>query len=116
MALLNARVALNGLAQKDNDEGIACKILARALEEPMRAIAKNAGYLPDIVIEKVQSLSKGMGFDARSGKMVDLRAHGIVDSVPVLEKALEIAVGGAAMALTTDVIVHHSRPVETIEP
>jgi hypothetical protein len=58
----------------------------------------------------------GYMFDARNRKIVDMRQAGIVDSVLVLKKALEIAVSGAAMALTTDVIVHHRRPEISIEP
>jgi chaperonin GroEL len=115
-ALLNAQSSLDGLPAKHEDEAIAYKILSRALEEPMRTIASNAGYQPDIVIEKVRSTPKGFGLDARSGQIVDLRKAGIFDSARVLKKALEIAVSGAAMALTTDVIIHHKKPKETLEP
>jgi chaperonin GroEL len=116
VAYLNAQTALVGLSARNADEAIAHKILARALEEPMRTIVHNTGSVADVVVEKVLACPKGFGFDARSRQIVDLRQAGIVDSVEVLKKALEIAVSGAAMALTTDVIVHHRSPKESIEP
>ncbi len=115
-ALLDAQVVCAGLAAANEDEATALKILARALEEPMRAIVKNAGASPDIVVEKVRSAPRGTGFDALSGCLVDMRERGIVDSALVLEKALEVAVSGAAMALTTHVIVHRRQPTESVEP
>jgi chaperonin GroEL len=115
-ALLDAQTILARLPASNEDEAIAFRILARALEEPMRAIARNAGYVPDIIVEKVKSAPPGHGFDAITGKIVDMRQAGVLDPVMVLEKALDIAVGGAAMALTTDVIIHHRSPVESLEP
>ena len=116
VALLNAQSALGGLPAANEDEAFAYKMLARALEEPLRAIVKNAGYVPDVIVEKVKAAPHGYGFDARTGQMVDVRSCGIVDPLTVLQKALEIAVSGAVMALTTDVIVHHRMPVESVEP
>jgi len=116
VALLNAQSALTGLPSQHEDETRAYKILARALEEPLRTIAKNAGYSPDVIIDKVKSSPKGCGFDAQNGKIVDMKQSGILDSTIVLEKALEVAVSGAAIALTTDVIIHHKKPMETVEP
>ncbi len=115
-ALLHAQAALKGLPAESEDEAAAYNILARALEEPMRCIAKNAGYVPDVIVEKVKESPKGHGFDAISGKIVDMRASGILDSFLVLEKALQIALSGASMALTTDVIIHHRWPKESVEP
>ena len=115
-ALISAQSALAGLPAKYDEDTIAFKILVRALEEPMRTIARNAGARPDNIVEKVKAGPKGYGFDARQRQIVDLRQAGILDSVLVLTKALEIAVSGAAMALTTDVIVHHKKPKESLEP
>jgi chaperonin GroEL len=115
-ALLEAQDVCAGLAAASEDEATAYKILSRALEEPMRAIVKNAGGSPELVVEKARSAPRGTGFDALSGRLVDMQACGIVDSALVLAKALEIAVSGAAMALTTNVIVHHRKPVEGVEP
>ncbi len=115
-ALLQCQSVLVDLPFDHEDEALAYRILARALEEPMRVIANNAGYSADVVLDHVGSSPSGYGFDARSEQIVDLRERGILDSVRVLEKALEVAVSGAAMALTTDVIIHHKKPKETIEP
>ncbi len=115
-SLLGAASALCALPAASDDEAYAFRILARALEEPLRAIAANAGYVPDVVIEKVKAAPRGRGFDVRTGQVVDLRSAGILDPLIVLQKALEVAVSGAAMALTTDVIVHHRKPVESVDP
>lgn len=115
-ALLNAQAALRGLPVKNDEAATAHKILARALEEPMRTIARNAGATPDIIIEKVKACPPGYGFDARQHQIINLRQTGILDAALVLKQALEVAVSGAAMALTTDVIVHHRKPKESLEP
>jgi chaperonin GroEL len=98
--LLGCQVALLELTAETADEAYAYRILAHSFEEPMRVIAENAGFSADVIVEKI----------------VDLSSAGIQDSTLVLNKALEVAITGAAMALTTDVIIHHSRPKESIEP
>jgi chaperonin GroEL len=116
VALLNAAVALQTLDACNADEALAYKVLARALEAPLRAIAGNAGYQPDVIVEKVKAAPPGHGFDATCGQIVDMRQHGIQDALLIMEKALSVAVSGASMALTTDVIVHHQKPIECVEP
>lgn len=115
-ALLCAQSALECTAAASNDEAVAFKILARALEAPARAIARNAGHSPDVILEQAKAAAPGYGFDARAGRIVDLRAAGVRDPLNVLRAAVEVAASGAAMALTTDVIVHHRQPIESIEP
>jgi chaperonin GroEL len=115
-AFLRARAALQGLPTETEEDAVAYRILARVLEEPMRTIAHNAGRQPDIVIEKANGSPPGHGFEARSGQIMDLGEAGIVDAARVLKTALQIAVSGAATALTTDVIIHHKNPQESIEP
>jgi chaperonin GroEL len=115
-ALLAARDALKGLPVVHDEQRAAYRILARALEEPMRTIARNAGAQPDIIIEKVKECPVGFGYDARARQIVDTRQAGILDSAMVLKTALEIAVRSAALVLTTDVIVHHKQPKESLEP
>lgn len=115
-ALLNAQVALFRSPVCNETENYAYKILGRALEAPIRAIAVNAGYDPEAVVAMAKSLPEGWGLDARSGHMADMRRAGILDASHVLQKALEIAVSGASIALTTDVIVHHRKPIESLEP
>jgi chaperonin GroEL len=115
-ALLHAQSVLKTLPVETEEDAAAYRILARVLEEPMRTIAYNAGYQPDVVIEKAKASPPGYGFEARSGKIVDLREAKIMDAVPVLKLALQVAVSGAATALTTDVIIHHKLPEISIEP
>lgn len=115
-ALLRASHAVCAQHARNDDERLAFAMLARALEAPLRAIAQNAGHAPDVIVERVRAAPDGHGFDARCGGIVNLRAAGIADAAVTLERALRVAVSGAAMALTTDVIVHHRNPAESIEP
>ena len=115
-ALLSARAALADLPANNDEEATAYRLLARLLEEPMRTIARNAGAVPDVILEKAKDCPPGTGYDARAQRLTDMRAAGIQDALVVVKKALEIAVKGAAMSLTTDVIVHHREPKESVEP
>jgi chaperonin GroEL len=115
-ALLGAAAALAGLPARHEEEQYAYRLLARALEEPMRTLVRNAGAVPEVILEKVKDCPPGHGYEARAGRLVDMRQAGIQDAVNVLKKAVEIAVSGAAMTLTTDVIVHHRAPKESLEP
>ena len=115
--LLQCQSALCSTDQDKNEEDKAARrILSRALEEPLRVIAKNSGYVPDTIVDKVKDSPEGFGFDAITGKIVDLRKAGILDALNVIEKALQVAVSGAGMALTTDVIIHRKYPPEIMEP
>jgi chaperonin GroEL len=98
------------------EDKAARRILSRGLEAPLRAIAINAGFGPDIIVDRVKNAPANFGFDARSGKIVDMKNAGIVDALKVIDKALQVAVSGAAMALTTDIIVHRKMPPEKMEP
>lgn len=115
-ALLHTACALATLPAANDDETIAYAILRRALEEPLRTIVENAGYPSSWIVEQVKARPSSFGFDGRSGQLVDMQQIGVLDSAFILNKALEIAVGGAALALTTDVIVHHKKPQECVEP
>jgi chaperonin GroEL len=116
-AFLNCQAALATAVDGESEEDIEVRgILSRALEEPLRTIAANAGFVPDTIVDKVKAAPVGFGFDARSGKIVDLRDAGIIDSVKVLDMALRVAVSGAAAALTTDVLIHRKYPPEIMEP
>lgn len=87
------------------DELIGLNIVKRALEEPLRCIASNAGLEGSVVVEKVKTLEKGIGLDAISCEYVDLVKAGIVDPVKVTRSALENAASIAAMILTTEALV-----------
>jgi chaperonin GroEL len=115
-ALLNLQSALEGLPAPQVEYAQAYKILARTLEEPMRVIAYNSGCNPDVIVEKVKAMPKEYGLDGRTRQIIDMRQAGILDAVLVLRQALEIGVRSAALALTTDVIIHHKKPEVSVEP
>ncbi|MGB9588032.1 MAG: TCP-1/cpn60 chaperonin family protein, partial [Armatimonadota bacterium] len=80
-------------------------IVRRALEEPLRQIAENAGLEGSVVVEKVKSLPKGHGLNALTEEYVDLAKAGIVDPVKVTRSALENAASIASMILTTESLI-----------
>jgi len=84
------------------DEKTGASIILRALEEPLRQIAANAGVDGSVVVEKVKNSEKGMGFDAAKGEYADMVKAGIVDPVKVTRSALQNAASVAAMILTTE--------------
>ncbi len=87
------------------DEKIGGKIILRALEEPVRQIAINAGLEPAVILEKVKNEKEGVGFDAKEEKYVDMKKAGIVDPTKVSRSALQNAESVASMILTTESIV-----------
>jgi len=102
--LINVIPALDGLGE-NADEKVGVRIVRRALEEPLRQIAENAGLEGSVVVEKVKGLPKGQGLDAITEQYVDLTKAGIVDPVKVTRSALENAASIAAMILTTEGLV-----------
>ncbi len=104
VALLRASSVLEEIkAQGDEKTGI--EILKRALEEPLRMIAANAGEEGSVVVSKVKSGRGSFGFNAQTGQYEDLMSAGIIDPKKVVRSALENAVSGAAILLTTEVAV-----------
>jgi chaperonin GroEL len=97
----------------DPDEKIGVRIVKRALEEPLRQIAENAGWEGSVVVEKVKQFEPKkvngdihfIGFDALREEFVDMVERGIVDPVKVVRSALENAASIAAMLLTTEAVV-----------
>ncbi|CEK15656.1 chaperonin GroL [Chthonomonas calidirosea] len=104
VALLNAAPALDGL-KLEGDEEIGLNIVRRALEEPLRQIAENAGLEGSVVVEKVRSLPKGHGFNARTGEYEDMVKAGVVDPAKVVRSALQNAASIAGLILTTECLV-----------
>jgi len=87
------------------DEKTGVEIILRALEEPVRQIAANAGLEGSVIVEKVKSSDKGIGFDALNEKYVNMIEVGIVDPAKVTRSALQNAASIAAMLLTTEAVV-----------
>ncbi len=104
-ALINALPSLDKMKPANDEEKVALSILRRALEEPIRRIAENAGYEGQVVAHQVKGEKKGVGFNALKGEYVDMIAAGIVDPTKVTRSALENASSIAAMFLTTEAIV-----------
>jgi chaperonin GroEL len=105
-ALANTIAAVALLIDKtEGDERTGVKIIKRALEEPVRQIAENAGLEGSVVIEKVMSNKPGVGFDALNEKYVDMLSVGIVDPTKVTRSALQNAASVASLLLTTESIV-----------
>jgi chaperonin GroEL len=103
-ALLRAMSALDGV-EADGEEKTGLDILRRALEEPMRQIAKNAGQDGAVIVEKVKNMSGTEGYNAANDTYEDLMAAGIVDPKKVTRSALENAASISSLILTTEAVV-----------
>lgn len=105
VALLRAAKALEGFHLEDPEEQLAVKILRRALEEPIRQIADNAGKDGSVVAAEVAKGEGGYGYNADTDRYEDLVQSGVVDPTKVVRIALESAVSAASMLLTTEAVV-----------
>ncbi|MBC7105545.1 MAG: chaperonin GroEL, partial [Firmicutes bacterium] len=94
-----------GEIEATGDEKTGVDIIRRALEEPLRQIANNAGMEGSVVVEKVKTLEPGMGFNALNGEYVNMFEAGIVDPAKVTRTALQNAASIAAMIITTETLV-----------
>ena len=93
-------------ADAEGDEKTGVQIVAKALEEPIRQIAANAGLDGSVILEKVRTSGKnGFGFDAYKEEYCDMIASGIVDPAKVTRSALENAASVSGMVLTTESLV-----------
>ncbi|MCD7727315.1 MAG: chaperonin GroEL [Ruminococcus sp.] len=106
-ALLNAISDVKALTDSlEGDEKTGANIVLKALEEPVRQIAKNAGLEGSVIIDKIMSSGKlGYGFDAYNEKYDDMLSAGIVDPTKVTRSALQNAASVASMVLTTESLV-----------
>jgi chaperonin GroEL len=105
-ALLRTLTAVDKLVESlEGDEKTGAVIVRRALEEPVRQIANNAGLEGSVIVEKVKALEGAMGYDAYKGEYVDMIEAGIVDPTKVTRSALQNAASVAAMVLTTESLV-----------
>lgn len=100
-ALLRAVKVLDGLKLAE-DEDVGLRLIKRAIEEPLRMIAQNAGKDGAVVVESVRKLEGVMGYNAESDEYVDMVAAGIIDPTKVTRSALQNAVSAAAMFVTTE--------------
>ncbi|EPR28743.1 chaperonin GroEL [Geobacillus zalihae] len=91
--------------EAEGDEATGVKIVLRAIEEPVRQIAQNAGLEGSIIVERLKNEKPGIGFNAATGEWVDMIEAGIVDPTKVTRSALQNAASVAAMVLTTEAVV-----------
>ncbi len=115
VALLNAISALDRV-KLDGDEATGARILRRALEEPLRRIAINAGKDGSVVVEEVKEFKKGLGYDAQLDEFGDMVEKGIIDPAKVTRAAIENAVSIAAMVLTTNCLVTEKKEPAAAAP
>ena len=87
------------------DEKLGASIVLKALEEPAKQIARNAGLEPAVIVEEVKKSAKGVGFNARAEKYEDMKKAGVVDPTKVTRSALQNAESIASMILTTESLV-----------
>ncbi len=104
VALLRALAAVDGL-KLDGDEATGANIVRRALEEPVRLIAQNAGFDGAVVASEVKKGKGNYGFNAATLKYEDLMAAGIIDPTKVVRTALQNAVSIAGLFLTTEAVI-----------
>jgi chaperonin GroEL len=105
VALLRAGQVLDKLSDDDPDTLTGIKIVRRALEEPLRRIAENAGFDGAVIVGKVEELKGAKGFNAATDQYEDLAAAGILDPTKVVRTALQNASSIAGLLLTTDAAV-----------
>jgi len=110
VTLINAMASLDGIETEFGDEATALIIVKRALEEPMRQLAENAGYDGAVIVREVIRQQEGqkndqVGFDVLREEYVDLVAQGIIDPAKVTRSAMENAASIAAMILTTEALI-----------
>jgi len=106
VALVNAQKALDKMVAKaQGDEKTGVAIVAKALEQPMRRIAENAGMEGSVVVDKVKGLKPQHGYDAAMDNYGNMMEKGIIDPLKVTRAGLENAVSVAAMVLTTESLI-----------
>ena len=105
-ALINVIPKLSKLVDTlENGEKLGAQIVLKALEEPVKQIAVNAGLEPAVIVNKVKESEAGIGFDAANEQYVDMKKVGIVDPTKVTRSALQNAASIASMVLTTESLV-----------
>ncbi len=102
VAYIRAAAALEGLKGENEDETTGIRIVAKAIEEPLRQIAFNAGVDGAVIIQKIKEGKGDFGYNARTGEYVNMYEAGVIDPTKVARVALENAASVAGMFLTTE--------------
>ena len=104
VALIRGQKAIEGLKLK-GDQAIGAEIIRRAVEQPLRTLADNAGVEGSIVVQEVKSRKGAEGYNVATGEYVDLLKAGVVDPTKVTRSALQNAASIAGLLLTTEAVV-----------
>ena len=104
VALLRAAGVLASLTL-EGDELVGAAIVTRAIEEPLRWIATNAGHEGSIVVQRVKAMTGNEGFNAQTDTYEDLVAAGVIDPAKVVRSALQNAASVASLLLTTEAVI-----------
>ena len=117
VALISVLPAVADYSEKqDGDRKTGARIILRALEEPVRQIAENAGFEGSVVVAEVKSRDEGIGFNAASEEYVDMIKEGIVDPAKVTRSAIQNAASVSSMLLTTEATVSEIKSNEPEMP
>ena len=117
VALISILPAVADYSEKqEGDRKTGAKIILRALEEPVRQIAENAGFEGSVVVSEVKSREKGIGFNAASEEYVDMIKEGIVDPAKVTRSAIQNAASVSSMLLTTEATISEIKSNEPDMP
>jgi chaperonin GroEL len=104
-SLVHALKAFDAIKTANHEEQIGIDIIRRALEEPLRQIAENAGFEGSVEVNRVKNAKPGQGFDAMTGELVDMIKAGIVEPFKVTRSALQNAASIGALVLTTETLI-----------
>jgi chaperonin GroEL len=105
VALLRAQKAVLEL-KLEGDEALGVQIISKAVEEPLRIIAQNAGYDASVIVNRVRQEAGNMGFDAKTGEFVDMVNTGIIDPAKVTRSAMQNAASISGLLLTTEATIY----------
>ncbi len=108
VALIRCIPGLDDMIKKEKNEdiGVGIRIVKRAMEEPIRQIANNAGFEGSVVVNEVKSMERDKGWDAQNEKFVNMHEAGIIDPTKVVRSALQNAASIASLMLTTEAVVN----------
>jgi chaperonin GroEL len=116
VALLNIAKVLNKVDAEDADEKSGVGIVRRAIEEPARWLAANAGMEGAVVVEHIRAEKAGVGYDVAEGRLTDMLKAGIIDATKVTRLALQNAASVASLLLTTEALVVEKREKKKAAP
>jgi chaperonin GroEL len=105
VALIRAQKVLEKVETANDEEAVGIRILSRAIEEPLRQIATNAGLEGSVVVNEVKNGKGGFGFNARTEVYEDLVKAGVIDPTKVVRSALQNASSVAGLMLTTEAMI-----------